>query len=64
MLFKDSGRLKLHEDLEAETIKASIHRHKIATFAAEIEAEIRGKFALLSCIMSRLFDFLDTPFSI
>lgn len=41
----DSGRLKLHEDLEAETIKASIHRHKISTFAEEIEAEIRGAVA-------------------
>ena len=51
MLFQDSGRLKLHEDLEAETIKASIHRHKISTFAEEIEAEIRGIVVLRSLIV-------------
>ncbi len=41
-LFQDSERLKQHEELEAETIKASVHRHKLAPFAEEIENEIRG----------------------
>ncbi|XP_065063055.1 myosin-2 heavy chain-like [Rhopilema esculentum] len=38
----DSDRLQVHQELEAETIKASIQRHKLAPYAEEIENEIRA----------------------
>eukprot|EP00112_Aurelia_sp_Birch-Aquarium-sp1_P002150 Seg1232.20 transcript_id=Seg1232.20/GoldUCD/mRNA.D3Y31 product="hypothetical protein" protein_id=Seg1232.20/GoldUCD/D3Y31 len=38
---QDLERLQLHEALEAETITASAHRHKLGPFAEQIEEEIR-----------------------
>lgn len=46
--------MKLYENLEAETIKASVHRHKLAPFAEEIENEIRG-FVMLFSVFIILF---------
>lgn len=43
---QDLERLQLHEALEAETITASAHRHKLGPFAEQIEEEIRGRFSL------------------
>lgn len=49
---QDAKRLKAHELLEAETIKASVLRHRLATFPHKLRAELSGKlhvhFALTS----------------
>ena len=49
---QDAKRLKAHELLEAETIKASVLRHRLAAFPHKLRAELSGKlqvhFALSS----------------
>lgn len=43
---QDAKRLKAHEHLEAETIKASVLRHRLATFPHKLRAEVSGKLRI------------------
>lgn len=40
---QDAKRQRAHELLEAETIKASVLRHRLAVFPHKLRAELSGK---------------------
>ena len=41
-IFQDSERLYLRDSVEAETIKSSINRHRLAGYPSDIYTEIRS----------------------
>ena len=43
--YQDMKRLKAHELLEKETIKASVLRHKLANLPHKLKAELSGLYA-------------------
>ena len=43
-VFHDMKRLKAHELLEKETIKASALRHKLANLPHKLKAELTGSY--------------------
>ena len=49
-------RLKAHELLEAETIKASVLRHRLANFPHKLKAELTG-IVIHRIIKSSSYDF-------
>ena len=44
LVFQDMKRLKAHELLEKETIKASALRHKLANLPHKLKAELAGLY--------------------
>ena len=49
LYFQDQERQRLHDALEAETIKASVLRHKLLNVPLETEKEIQGRYTFIHC---------------
>ena len=59
-VFQDMQRLKAHELLEKETIKASALRHKLANLPHKLKAELTGLYKrnAITSIIIRLYYWL------